>query len=121
MCRIGGSSSGPEKPLLAYKAMIPRERTHPGIARGSLGWSAWIVLLVLAVGGAAAAEVFCHEEHAADEYCAVCQLPHQPAGPLSDSLQIGSADAAESLEQAHEVVRVPSRLYLRQPARAPPA
>lgn len=98
-----------------------RVRTHPRHAGRSLGWSAWIAVLVLAVAGAAAAEVFCHEEHAVDEHCAVCQLPHQPAADLSGSLQIGSADAADPLEQAREIIRVPSRLYLRQPARAPPA
>ena len=98
-----------------------RGRAHPGLAGRSLGWSAWTLVLVLAVAGAAAAEVFCHEEHAADELCAVCQLPHQPADQLSGSLQIGIADLAEPHEQAREVVRVPSRLYLRQPARAPPA
>ena len=76
---------------------------------------------MLVVGGAAAAEVFCHEEHPVDEHCAVCQLPHPPAVELSRSLRIGFADAENSLEQAREVVRVPSRLYLRQPARAPPA
>ena len=98
-----------------------RGREHPRLAGRSLGWSAWIAVLVLVVAGAAAAEVFCHEEHAVDEHCAVCQLPHQPATELSGSLQIGFADAASPLEQAREVVRVPSRLYLRQPARAPPA
>lgn len=98
-----------------------RVRTHPRPAWRSLGWSAWIVVLVLAVAGAAAAEVFCHEEHAVDEHCAVCQVPHQPAADLSGSLQIGFADAADPLEQAREIVRAPSRLYLRQPARAPPA
>jgi len=98
-----------------------RGHAHPRLARRSLGWSAWIALLVLAVGGAAAAEAFFHEEHAVDEHCSVCQLPHQPAAESSGSLQIGSADAADPLEQAREVVRVPSRLYLRQPARAPPA
>ncbi len=76
---------------------------------------------MLAVAGAAAAEVFCEEEHTVGEHCAVCQTPHQPAAELSGSLHIGFADAAAPFEQAREVVRVPSRLYLRQPARAPPA
>ena len=98
-----------------------RVSAPPRPARRSLGWSAWILLLALAVGGAAAAEVFCHEEHAVDEHCAVCQLPHPPAVEFSGLLQIGFADAADSLERVGEVVRVQSRLYLRQPARAPPA
>ena len=64
----------------------------------------------MAVAGAAAAEVFCHEEHEADQYCAVCQLRHQPAAELSGSLRIGFADVAEPLEQAPdgEVDRVRS-------------
>lgn len=98
-----------------------RVRTHPRPARRSLGWSAWTLVLVLAVAGAAAAEVFCHEEHAVDELCAVCQLPHQPAAEPSGSWQIGFADVVDPLGQVHEVLRAPSRLYLRQPARAPPA
>ena len=98
-----------------------RVRAHPEPARRSLGWSAWIVVLALAVAGGAAAEVLCHEEHEVDEHCAVCHLPQPPAAQLSGSLRIGFADAADPLEQAREVVRVPSRLYLRQPARAPPA
>ena len=91
------------------------------LARRSLGWSAWIAVLVLVVAGAAAAEVFCHEEHTVDERCAVCQTPHQPAAELAGSLQAGFADAASPLEQARDAVRVPSRRHLRQPARAPPA
>lgn len=100
---------------------LQRVRAHPRLGSRSLGWSAWTLVLVLAVAGAAAAEVFCHEEHAVDEHCAVCQLPHPPAAEPSGSLQFGFADAADPLEQACEVVRVSSRLYLRQPARAPPA
>ncbi|MDE2711978.1 MAG: hypothetical protein F4Y71_00065 [Acidobacteria bacterium] len=97
------------------------KRAHRRLAGRSLGWSAWIALLVLAVGGAAAAEVFGHEEHAGDEPCAVCQLTDQPVAELSGSLQTGFADAADRFEQAPEAVRIPSRRYLRQPARAPPA
>ena len=100
---------------------MQRECAPARLARRSLGWGAWIAVLVLAVGGGAAAEVFCHEEHEVGEHCAVCHVPHQPAVELSGAFQIGFADAANPVQQAREVVRVESRLYLRQPARAPPA
>jgi len=75
----------------------------------------------MAVGGAAAAEVFCHEEHAADQRCAVCQLPHQPAAEPSGSAQIGFADVAEPLEQAAHGDWIASGHLRRLPARGPPA
>ena len=75
----------------------------------------------MAVAGAAAAEVLCHEEHAADQHCAVCQLPHQPAAEASGSLQIGLADVAEPLEQAAHDDWIASCHFRRLPARGPPA
>ena len=98
-----------------------RGRAHPELARRSLTWSAWIFVLVTAVAGAGAAEVFCHEEHAADQHCAVCQLRHQPAAELSGWLQIGFADVAERLEQPADGERIASGHSLRLPARGPPA
>ena len=101
--------------------MVGRGRAHPWLARRSLGWSAWIVVLVMAVAGAAAAEVFCHEEHAADQHCAVCQLRNQPAAELAGSLQIGLPDVAEPLEQAADGEWIASGHSRRLPARGPPA
>ena len=98
-----------------------RRRAHPALTLRSLAWSAWIAVLVMAVAGAAAAEVFCHEEHAADQHCAVCQLRHQPAAELSGSLQIGFADVAEPLEQAAAGEGIASGHSFRLPARGPPA
>ena len=101
--------------------MVQRGRAHPGLARRSLGWRAWIAVLVIAVAGAGAAEVFCHEEHAADQHCAVCQLRHQPAAELAGSLQVGFADVAEPLEQAADGGWIASGHSRRLPARGPPA
>ena len=101
--------------------MVRRGRAHPEIAPCSLDWSAWIVVLVMAVAGAAAAEVFCHEEHAADQHCTVCQLRHQPAAEPSGSLPIGFADVAEPLEQAADGEWIASGHSLRLLARGPPA
>ena len=101
--------------------MVRRGRAHPEIARRSLAWRAWIVVLVMAVAGAAAADVFCHEEHAADQHCAVCQLRHQSAAELSNSLQIEFADVAEPREQAADGEWIVSGHSRRLPARGPPA
>ena len=75
----------------------------------------------MAVAGAAAAEVFCHEEHEADQHCAVCQLRQQPAAELSSSLHVGFADIAEPLEQAPGGAWIASGHFRRVPARGPPA
>ena len=101
--------------------MVRKGRAHPELPRRSLDGRAWIVVLVMAVAGAAAAEVFCHEEHAADQHCAVCQLRHQPAAELSNSLQIQFADVAEPLEQAAGGEWIVSGHSRRLPARGPPA
>ena len=101
--------------------MIREGRAHAGLARCRRGWRAWIVVLVMAVAGAAAAEVFCQEEHAADQQCAVCQLRHQSAAELSGSLQIGFADVAEPLELAPDGAWIASGHSRRLPARGPPA
>ena len=92
-----------------------------GRARRGSGLCAWIVVLAIAVAGAAAAEILCHEEHAADQHCAVCQLRHQPAAELSASLQIGSADVAEPLEPAAGGDWIASGHSIRLPGRGPPA
>ena len=101
--------------------MIHEGPAHAGLARCSRGWRAWIVVLVMAVAGAAAAEVFCHEEHAADQQCAVCQLRNQPAAELAGSAQIGFADVAEPLEQPADGEWLASGHARSLPARGPPA
>ena len=101
--------------------MIHKGRANTGPARRSRGWRAWIVVLAMAVAGAAAAEVLCHEEHAADQHCAVCQLRHQPAAEPSGSLQVEFADVAEPLEQAADGEWIASGHSRRLPARGPPA
>ena len=75
----------------------------------------------MAVAGAAAAEVFCHEEHAADQHCAVCQLRPQPAAELSGALPIRFAYVAGPLEQAAGGAWIAAGHSRRLPARGPPA
>jgi len=101
--------------------MVRKGRAHTGLARRSRDWRAWILVLVMAVAGAAAAEVFCHEEHAADQHCAVCQLRHQSDAELSGSLLIGFADVAELLDPALDGEWIASGHSRRLPARGPPA
>ena len=91
-----------------------------GLARHGPGRRAWLVVLAMAVAGAAAVEVFCHEEHAADQRCAVC-LPHQPADKPSGSSQVGFDEVAEPLEQAADREWIASSHSRRLPARGPPA
>ena len=80
--------------------MIQQGHALTGLGRRSRRWRAWSVVLVMALTGAVGAELFCYEEHAADQHCAVCQLRHQSAAELSGSLQIEFADVAEPLERA---------------------
>ena len=94
---------------------------HTGLARRSLGWRIWIAVLAIALVGATSTAAVWHEEHAADQDCAVCQLRHQPAAQLSASVQIGFADTPEPLEQAPAAGWITSNHFRRLPARAPPA
>ncbi|MDE2906277.1 MAG: hypothetical protein OXQ28_09360 [Acidobacteriota bacterium] len=101
--------------------MADRGPLYLGLARRGSGWRAWIGALAMAVAGAAAAEVFCHDEHAADQRCAVCQLPHQPAADPPGSAQIGFGDVAEPIEQPAHGHWIASGHFRRLPARGPPA
>ena len=94
---------------------------YTGFARPGSGWRAWIVFLSLVLAGATVVAAICHEEHAADQDGAVCQLRHQPAAETSGSVQIGSVDVPEPLEQAVDGGWIASGHFRRLPARAPPA
>ena len=101
--------------------MAERGPVNAGLARCGSGWRAWIVFLALVLAGATAVAAICHEEHAADQDCAVCQLRHHSAAEPSGSLQIGSADVPEALEHAVDRGWIASGHFRRLPARAPPA
>ncbi|MYD87107.1 MAG: hypothetical protein F4137_16350 [Acidobacteria bacterium] len=93
---------------------------HAGLARRSLGWRIRIAVLAMALVGAASTAAVWHQEHAADQDCAVCQFRHQPAA-LSESVQVGFADLPKPLEPAPAAAWIASGHTRRLPARAPPA
>ena len=93
---------------------------HPRPARRGLGWRTWIVVLALALAGAAITAAICHEQHAAGHDCVACQLRHQPAAELSGSLQIGFSDVSAPLEQAGDSEWIASGHSRSLFARAPP-
>ena len=94
---------------------------HAGLATRGSGWRAWIVALAMVLAGATLVSAIFHEEHAADQDCAVCQLRHQTAAELSESVQIGFADVPQPLEQADDGVWPVSGHSHRLSARGPPA
>ncbi len=92
-----------------------------GLARRGPGWRAWIAVLAIALVGAASTAAAWHEEHAADQDCAVCQLRHQPADETSGSLPAEPVDAPRPFEQQPPAGWVETDYFRRLPARAPPA
>ncbi len=94
---------------------------HTGLARRSPGWRIRIAVLAIALVGAASTAAVWHDEHADDQDCTVCQLRHQPAAALSESVQVGFADVPEPLEPAPAAEWIASGHTPRLPARAPPA
>ena len=94
---------------------------HSGPVRCGSVWRTWIVILTLAVAGAAIAAAICHEEHAADHDCVACQLRHQPAAELSGSLQIGFSNVSAPLKHAGDGGWISSGHFRSLSARAPPA
>ena len=94
---------------------------HTGLAARGAGWRTWIVSLTIALAGVTLAEVICHEEHAVDQDCAVCQLRHQPAAESSASVQVGFADVAQPGEPADDGGWTASGHFRRHSARGPPA
>ena len=93
---------------------------HAGLARRSLGWRAWIVILAVALVGAGSVATVWHGDHAGDQDCAVCQLRHQPVAEVVGHLELGPADVAEWLEPLSRGGWIASERFSRLPARAPP-
>ena len=91
-----------------------------GLVRRSPGWRAWIVVLAIALAGAASAATFC-EDHDDDHGCAACQLRHQSAADLSGAVCVGPADIAELVGTRPRDGYVTSDGFSHLPARGPPA
>ena len=103
------------------RLMVERLPVRTGLARRGSGWRTWIVALTIALAGVTIAEAICHEEHAVDQDCAVCQLRHQPAAEPSAFLQVGYAVVAEPTEPADDGGWIAPGHFRRLPARGPPA
>ena len=93
---------------------------HDRFARRRSGWRSWIVILAVALIGAASTSTIWHGEHGADQDCAVCQLRHQPLADLSAAIQIGPAESPEPSIQSPVREWVPTHQGSQIPARAPP-
>ena len=98
-----------------------RTFVHDRFARCGPEWRTWIVILAVALIGAASTSTMWHGEHGVDQDCAVCQLRHQPAADLSAALQVGPAESPEPFVLPPAMAWVPIHHGSQIPARAPPA
>ena len=101
--------------------MVESGSVRTGLLRRRGGWRLLIVVTAIALAGATAFASICHEEHEADQDCAVCQFRHQPAAELSASPQIGIAEVPAPLEPEADGRWIASGHSRHLPARAPPA
>ena len=101
--------------------MFERGSVHTGLAQRSSGRRIWIAVLAMLLAGVTVAAAVCHEEHAADQDCAVCQLRHQAAAELSGPLQVEYRDLAAPIAPADAVGWIVPGHFRRVSARGPPA
>ena len=100
--------------------MVRRRTIRKGFAGRGSGWHGWVVALALVLAGVTLATSAGHEEHAADQDCAVCQLRHQAAAELSTPLLVGYTDLVEPIEPADDAGWIGPAHFRRVSARAPP-
>ena len=92
---------------------------HGGRTRREPRWRAWIVVLAIALIGAASASAVWHGPHDECEDCAVCQLRHDVVADLVVAPLSAPADAPTRI--APSTVRWNASQHASQvPARAPP-
>ena len=94
---------------------------HDGFTRRGPGWRSCIVILAIALIGAASVSTVWHEWHDADQDCAVCQLRHHAVADLIGVPQVKSADLPEPFMQPSTVPWTAADRSSQVPARAPPA
>ena len=100
--------------------MVRRRTIRKGFAGRGSGWHGWVVALALVLAGVTLATSAGHEEHAADQDCAVCQLRHQAAAELSGPLQVEYRDLAAPIAPVDAVGWIVPGHFRRVSARGPP-
>ena len=93
---------------------------HGGWTRREPRWRAWIVVLAIALIGAASASAVWHGSHDAGEDCAVCQLRHDAAADLVAAPRSAPADASARVAPPSTARWNASQHDSPVPARAPP-
>lgn len=94
---------------------------HEGFTRRGPGWRSLIVVLAIALIGAASVSSIWHGWHDADQDCAVCQLRNHAVADLIGAPQVGPADVPERFMQPSAARRIATDRSFQVPARAPPA
>ena len=94
---------------------------HEGFTRRGLGWRKLIVVLAIALIGAASVSTVWHGWHDADRDCAVCQLRHHAVADLAGVPQVRPADVPERFMPASTARWIAADRSSQVPARAPPA
>ena len=94
---------------------------HEGFTRRGPGWRSFIVVLAIALIGAASVSTVWHEWHDADQDCAVCQLRHHAVADLIGAPQVRPADVPEGFTQLPAARWIAANHGSQVPARAPPA
>ena len=94
---------------------------HEGFTRRGPGWRMSIVVLAIALIGAASVSTVWHGWHDADQDCAVCQLRHHAVADLIGVPQVRPADVLERFMRPSAVGWITADRSSQVPARAPPA
>ena len=94
---------------------------HEGFTRRGPGWRKLIVVLAIALIGAASVSTVWHGWHDADQDCAVCQLRHHAVADLAGVPQVRPADVPERFMPASTARWIAADRGSQVPARAPPA
>ena len=93
---------------------------HGGCTGRKPRWRAWIVVLAIALLGAASASAVWHGSHDAGEDCAVCQLRHDTVADFVAAPRSVPAAAPTRVAPPSAVRWNASQRASQVPARAPP-
>ena len=93
---------------------------HEGFTRRGPGWRSCIVILAIALIGAASVSTVWHGWHDADQDCAVCQLRHHAVADMIGVPQVKPADMLERFRQPSAGQWIAADNGSQVAARAPP-